>query len=114
MPLEDIMKSLDNRSTKTLLPSELILALAKREISKLGRKAIFIDGFPRDLDQVSYSLFFRDLINYRDDPDVFILIDVPTTVIDERIKFRVICPICHTSRNLKLLATKNVEYDEKR
>ncbi|MEK7658693.1 MAG: AAA family ATPase [Patescibacteria group bacterium] len=112
MPLEDIMKSWDNRSTKTLLPTELILALAKREISKLGRKAIFIDGFPRDIDQVSYSLFFRDLIDYRDDPDVFILIDVPTDVIDERVKFRVICPLCNTSRNLKLLATKTVEYDK--
>ncbi|MCX6718032.1 MAG: nucleoside monophosphate kinase [Candidatus Staskawiczbacteria bacterium] len=109
--LDDIMKSWDNRSTKTLLPTELILALAKREISKLGRKAIFIDGFPRDLDQVSYALFFRDLVDYRDDPDLFILIDVPTTVIDERIKFRMICPVCQTSRNLKLLATKNVEYD---
>jgi adenylate kinase family enzyme len=111
MPLEDIMRSWDNRSTKTLLPTELILALAKREISKLGKKAIFIDGFPRDIDQVSYSLFFRDLINYRDDPDVFILIDVPTTVIDERVKYRVICPLCQTSRNTKLLATKKVEYD---
>ncbi len=112
IPLEDIMKSLENRSTKTLLPTELILALAKREIEKLGRKAIFIDGFPRDLDQISYSLFFRELINYRQDPDVFVLIDVPTTIIDERVKFRMICPLCQTSRNLKLLATKNVEYDE--
>ncbi len=112
LSLEDIMKSWDARSTKTLLPTELILALAKREISKLGRKAIFIDGFPRDIDQVSYSLFFRDLIDYRQDPDVFILIDVPSFVIDERIKYRVICPLCNTSRNLKLLATKNVEYDE--
>lgn len=113
LPLEDIMKSWDNRSTKTLLPTELILALAKKEISKLGRKAIFIDGFPRDIDQVSYSLFFRDLINYREDPDVFILIDVPTNVIDERVKFRVICPLCNTSRNTKLLATKKVEHDKK-
>ncbi len=111
MPLEEIMKALEGRSTKVLLPSELVLALAKREIAKLGRKAIFIDGFPRDIDQISYSLFFRDLINYRDDPDVFVLIDVPASVIDERIKFRVICPLCQTSRNLKLLATKNVEYD---
>jgi adenylate kinase family enzyme len=112
LPLEDIMKSWDNRSTKTLLPTELILALAKKEISKLGRKAIFLDGFPRDIDQVSYSLFFRDLIDYRDDPDVFILIDVPTNIIDERVKYRVICPLCQTSRNTKLLATKKVEYDE--
>mgnify|MGYP001605395238 CR=1 FL=1 len=112
MSVEEIMKVLEGRSTKVLLPSELILALAKREIAKLGRKAIFIDGFPRDLDQVSYSLFFRDLIGCRDDPDVFILIDVPTAVIDERVKFRVICPLCNTSRNLKLLPTKNVEYDK--
>src|SRR3989344_6076760 len=71
LPLEDIIKYLENRSTKTLLPSELILILAKREIAKFGRKAIFIDGFPRDLDQISYSLFFRDLIGYREDHDVF-------------------------------------------
>ena len=112
LPLQDIMKALESRSTKVLLPSELILALAKREIAKLGKKSIFIDGFPRDLDQVSYSLFFRDLIGYRDDPDVFVLIDVPTTVIDERVKYRVICPLCNTSRSLKLLPTKNVEYDK--
>jgi len=112
LSLEKIMESWDNRSTKILLPTELILTLVKREIAKLGRKAIFIDGFPRDLDQISYSLFFRDLINYRDDPDLFILIDVPTTVIDERIKYRVVCPLCQTSRNLKLLSTKNVEFNK--
>lgn len=112
LSLEEIVKSLDTRSTKVLLPSELILALAKREISKLGKKAIFIDGFPRELDQISYSLFFRDLIGYREDPDVFVLIDVPTSVIDERVKYRLICPLCQTSRNSKLLATKKVEYDE--
>ena len=113
LPLEDIIKSLESRSTKILLPSELILVLAKREIAKLGRKAIFIDGFPRDLDQISYSLFFRDLIGYREDPDVFILIDVPTSVIDQRVKHRVVCPLCQTSRSLKLLPTKNIEYDKK-
>jgi len=113
LPLEKIMESLENRSTKTLLPSELVLALVKMEIAKKGKKALFIDGFPRDLDQISYSLFFRDLIDYRQDPDVFVLIDVPESVIDERIKYRVICPLCQTSRNLKLLPTKKVEYDEK-
>jgi len=112
LPLEKIISSLENRSTKTLLPSELILALVKREIAKKGKKAIFIDGFPRDLDQISYSLFFRDLVDYRQDPDIFILIDVPEAVIDERIKHRVICPLCQTSRNLKLLPTKKVEYDK--
>jgi len=111
-PLKDIISALEKRSTKVLLPSELILALVKREILKRKKKTLFIDGFPRDLDQVSYSLFFRDLIGYRDDPDIFVLIDVPESVIDERIKWRRICPICKTSRNLKLLPTSKVAYDE--
>jgi len=38
---------------------------------------------------------------------------VPEAVIDERIKCRVICPLCQTSRSLKLLPTKKVEYDQK-
>ncbi len=111
--LKDIIDSLENRSTSKLLPSELILVLAKREIAKKERKAIFIDGFPRELDQVSYSLFFRDLIDYRQDPDVLALIDVPEAVIDERIKHRVICPLCQTSRSLKLFPTTKTEYDQK-
>lgn len=110
--LEKILESLESRSTTKLLPSELILALAKREISKIGKKAIFIDGFPRELDQVSYSLFFRDLVEYRGDPDVLVLIDVPEKVIDERIKSRVVCPLCQTSRSLKLLPTKEIEEEE--
>lgn len=111
LPLKDIINSLKQRSTKTLLSSELILALVKMKISEEEKKALFVDGFPRQLDQISYSLFFRDLIGYRDDPDVFVLIDVPEAVIDERIKFRVVCPKCQTSRNLKLLPTKKVVHD---
>ena len=112
MPLTELIKAMEERSTKVLLPSELILALVEKEITRLGKKAIFIDGFPRDIDQVSYSLFFKNLIDYRNDPDIFVLIDVPVNVIDERIKYRLICPLCQTSRNSKLLATKNVEYDK--
>ena len=114
LPIEKIMEAFETRSTKVLLPTELILTLAKREIAKLGKKTIFLDGFPRDLDQVSYALYFRDLINYREDSDVFVLIDVPTSVIDERVKTRVICPVCNNSRSLKLLPTKEVEYDNEK
>ncbi len=112
--LKNIIAALEKRSTKTLLPTELILALAKREIAKKRKKAIFIDGFPRDLNQVNFSLFFRDLIGYRDDPDIFILIDVPMQVIDQRIKYRRVCPVCQTSRSIKLLLTSRVGYDEKK
>ncbi len=109
---EEIVESLEGRSTKKLLPTELILTLAKREISKMGHKTLLLDGFPRNLDQVDFSLFFRDLIGYRGDPDIFVLIDVPKNVIDERIKWRRICPQCKTSRNLKLLPTPHKGFDE--
>ncbi|MDD2696861.1 MAG: nucleoside monophosphate kinase [Candidatus Pacebacteria bacterium] len=112
--VDKLISALEHRSTKTLLPTELILVLVKREIAKRKKKTLFIDGFPRDLDQISYSLFFRDLIGYRDDPDIFVLIDVPEKVIDERIKSRVVCPLCQTSRNLKLLPTSKVGYDRKK
>lgn len=112
--LEEIVSFLDKRSTATLLPTELILVLVKREIEKKQKKAIFIDGFPRDMDQINFSLFFRDLIGHRDDPDVFVLIDVPNIVIDERIKWRRVCPACQTSRSIKLLPTSKVGYDEEK
>jgi len=113
VPLEKIFSALEKRNTKILLPTELILALVKREIFKREKKTLFIDGFPRDLDQISYSLFFRDLIGYREDADIFILIDVPETVISERIRWRRVCPECQTSRNLKLLPTSQIGYDQK-
>jgi adenylate kinase family enzyme len=108
------IEALLNRDQKTLLPNEFILALVKREIDKMGKKALFIDGLPRNLDQVSYSLFFKQLIDYREDPDIFVAIDIPEAVIDERMKNRVICPICHTPRNLKLFTTQEVGYDEEK
>ncbi len=112
--IEDILGILEKRSTESLLPTEIILTLIKREIAKREKKVIFIDGFPRDMDQISYSLFFRDLIGYREDPDIFALIDVPDNVIDERIKWRRVCPLCKTSRNLKLLPTSDVRYNEEK
>lgn len=110
---EQAIEALLGRDQKTLLPDEFIMAMAKREIDRIGKKVIFVDGFPRNLDQVSYSLFFKQLVDYREDPDIFIAIDIPEAVIDERMKWRRVCPICHTPRNLKLFTTKEVEYDEK-
>jgi adenylate kinase family enzyme len=111
--VEELISLMDKRSTKTLLPTELILALVKREIAKRGKKTIFIDGFPRGLDQINFTLFFRDLIGYRDDSDFFVLINVAESVIDERIKYRMVCPLCQTSRNLKLLPTSKIGYNGK-
>lgn len=109
----DIVKSLSQRSIAKLLPTEFILALLKAHIDELSGHAIFIDGLPRGMDQVSYSLYFRDIINYRHDPDLFVLIDIPESVIEERMKYRRVCPLCQTSRNIKLLITSKIHYDTK-
>ena len=109
--VEQALDVILGRDTKILLPAEIIIALVERAIDRIGRKAVFLDGFPRDLDHISYSLYFRTIIGYRDDPDFFVFIDVPENVIDERIRNRVICPICQTPRSLRLLRTKEIGYD---
>lgn len=109
--IEQALDVILGRDTKTLLPTEIILSLVERAMDRIGRKAVFIDGFPRNPDQISYSLYFRALMGYRDDPDFFVFIDAPEAVIDERMKYRVVCPECQTPRNLKLLRTKNIGYD---
>jgi len=109
---DSAVDALLGRSQGALLPTEFILALLKLEIEDHKGKTLFIDGLPRDLDQVSYSLYFRDLIGYREDPDIFVLIDIPESVIDERIKYRVVCPECKNTRNVKLLATSRIGYDK--
>ncbi len=111
---EEVIKAILGKSQNVHLPTEGILALVEREIDKIGRKAVFIDGFPRNLDQISYSLYFRALIGYRDDPDFFVFIDVPEAVIDERMKYRVTCPVCQSPRNIKLLRTKEAGYDSEK
>lgn len=110
--VEDAVQLFLNRDTASLLPNEFVLTLVKREIDLAPKKIVFLDGFPRTLDQISYALYFRNLIDYRQDPDIFIAIDIPEKVLDERMKSRVVCPICQTPRSLKLLATPEVGYDE--
>jgi adenylate kinase family enzyme len=110
--VDEAIDALIGKNQKVLLPTEFILTLLKREIDKFDRKAIFIDGFPRDLDQIQYSLYFKDLANYRLDPDIFIAINIPESVLDERMRNRVICPKCQVPRNLTVLVTKEVGYDK--
>lgn len=109
--LEEIDDLIEGRSQSSLISTELIIALLKYEISTRPRQAIFIDGFPRGLDQISYTMFLKEILGYRDDPDFLVFIDVPNAIIETRIKTRVVCPICKTPRGLKLLATKEAGYD---
>lgn len=111
---EETIDLILGRSQSSLLTAELTLALIKFEIAKRPKQAIFIDGFPRAFDQIQYSIFLRELIGYRDDPDFFVFIDVPEEVIDQRIKTRVVCPKCKTPRSIKLAITKEAGYDKDR
>lgn len=111
--IDDAIDALLGKNQKALLPTEFILALVRREIEKQGRKTIFLDGFPRDLDQVQYSLFFKNIVDFRADPDIFVAINIPESVLDERMRNRVVCPICQAPRNLTTFPTKRAGYDEK-
>ncbi len=110
--LEEIDDLIEGRSQSTLVSTELIIALIKYEVSQRPHQAFFIDGFPRGLDQIAYSLFLKELVGYKDEPDFLAFIDVAEAVIDARIRSRVVCPICHTPRSLRLAPTKYVGYDK--
>ena len=109
--LDQAFEAFYSRSQDKLLPTEFVLTLVKREIEKVGRKALFIDGIPRDLDQISYSLFFRELINFKGDPDFFVLIETPEELINARLGGRRVCPVCKTSKNIYFNPTTKVSYD---
>ena len=109
---EETIDLILGRNQSSLISSELILALIKFELQKRPRQALFIDGFPRAIDQINYSLFLKQLIGYHNEPDFLVFIDVPETAIDARIRARVICPKCHTPKSLRLAPTKYVGYDE--
>jgi adenylate kinase family enzyme len=112
MDLDEAFDAFVGSNQKKLAPTEFILSLIKGKIDEIGHKTIFLDGFPRKADQLAYSLYFRELINYREDPDFFVLINLPLAVIDARLKGRRMCPKCRTSRNIQLLPTTKVNYDE--
>ncbi len=112
--VEEVEEILRGRSTENLISSELVLALLKFEISKHSGKALFIDGFPRAHDQIPYTLFFKDLIDYRRDPDFLTFIDVPESVLEARVKSRLVCPICNLPRSMKLSLTSFIDYDKEK
>ncbi|MDO8498945.1 MAG: nucleoside monophosphate kinase [bacterium] len=111
LSFEEAEASLLGRSASQLLPTEFILALLRLKMEEYEGKSVFLDGFPREKDQIGYTLLLKDLLGRKNDKDLFILIDIPDSVINERIKYRVICPICQTPRNPKLLVTKFVGFD---
>lgn len=113
MDIDEAFDALVGRSTSTLCPTEIIIAIIKKRIDELDRKTMLLDGFPRDMDQIAYSLYFRDLIDHREDPDLFVLINIPIAVINARLQSRQYCPECKLSRSIELLPTSDIRYDTK-
>ncbi len=112
IPLAQAIELTINPDLTKTLPDSFILSVLKYEISKRPKKSLIIDGFPRTQDQITYTLLFRQLIEYKDDLDMFVLINVPYSVLDARAKYRVVCPKCHNSRNLRYLPTEHIGYDK--
>ncbi len=109
---EQAIETLFNRSTKTLVSTELIMALLKTHLDSLETKnAIFLDGLPRDLDQISHTQKIRGWFGLKDNPDLFVLVDVPEAVMDTRMKGRVVCPVCQVPRHPNLLLTTYLDRD---
>ena len=112
MTPEQAIAAIEGRSTSSLVSTELTLALVERTIAaQEKKKAVFVDGFPRSLDQVAFAMYFKHIMGYPHDPDFFVFIDVPTSIIAARQVGRVVCPVCHVPRHPKLLRTKEVGYD---
>jgi len=111
MPLKEAMEATAVPDLQKTMPTEFVLALIKAKIDKLEGKIVFLDGFPRTEDQILYALVMRDLVAYRSDPDFFVLIHIPIQIIDDRFKYRRVCPKCGLSRNIHLLPTEKVEWD---
>jgi adenylate kinase family enzyme len=114
MGLDEAFDAFTGSSQTKLAPTEFILSLIKKKIDEIGHKTIFLDGFPRKADQLAYSLYFRELVDYREDPDFFVLINLPLEVIDARIRERRMCPECRSPRNIRLLPTPEIEYDDEK
>ncbi|MBI3887602.1 nucleoside monophosphate kinase [Candidatus Microgenomates bacterium] len=91
-----------DHTIQKLLPTDTILDLIKRELNTHRDKTVFVDGFPRSIEQVAHAAKFTDF---------FVVIDVPEVVMDQRMKGRTICPVCQTPRDPKLLLTKYLEYE---
>lgn len=102
-----------SKSTAQLLPTEVIMALIEQKISENQGKSIIVDGFPRSREQVTLALKMQADFEKKGTPSAFMEINCPEDVLLRRYVDRRVCPICKTPRNIKLLLTKEIEYDEK-
>lgn len=112
--VEDVVQKIVDEASdlSSLLPTEVVMALIEKAVEDNKGKAVIIDGFPRSLDQVDIALRMQSDFEQQGLPTAFVEIDCPDDVLHQRQLYRVVCPQCQTPRNLKVLVTEDVEYDE--
>jgi len=110
--LEDV-KRIDQ---KKLYPTDIVYYFLKlmldTAIEKDSRKSLIIDGFPRSIEQIEYALKLARFYQKAGMEWFFVEINCPNSVLEARISGRRFCPKCNSSKNIKLLLTKDVGYDE--
>lgn len=82
-----------------LVPDEVMLGLIEEELSALGGRGWFLDGFPRTLRQAED--LSRVLGHIGQSIDRVILIDVAPEVIVNRLTSRRVCPNCNAVYNIE-------------
>lgn len=112
--LERVISEFVHQAESTnLLPAEAVMALIEKKISEYSDKSIIIDGFPRSKEQVALATQMQKDFEKSGKPSVFVEINCPEEVLLRRNIDRRVCPICQTPKNIKLLLTKEIDYDEK-
>lgn len=96
-----------------LLPTEAIMALIEKKVAEYQGKSVIIDGFPRSKEQVVLATQMQKDFESKGMPSAFVEINCPEEVLLRRYVDRRICPVCQTPKNIKLLLTKEIEFDEK-
>lgn len=95
-----------------LLPTEAIMALIEKKVVEYQGKSVIIDGFPRSKEQVALATQMQKDFESRGTPSAFVEINCPEEVLLRRYIDRRICPVCQTPKNIKLLLTKEIDYDQ--
>ncbi|ATZ16579.1 adenylate kinase [Entomoplasma freundtii] len=81
-----------------LVPDEIVNQMVECALAKIHDNLIF-DGYPRTIDQA--EALTKILANYNAKVDKVVYLEVPESVLIERISGRWICPKCKRSYNLQ-------------
>lgn len=109
---ETLLNILQAHEFKKSLPTHLVLSLLENAMVKKEGKSIIVDGFPRTLDQVEVAMQMKQDFEAKGRPALFVEINCPDSVLMERTAHRRACPNCADPKNVKLLLTDKIEYDD--